>query len=129
MLFPLNTHESHKSYCAYSFNVCSNHTTFKLQRTRIQNKQFAVYYSEMSVTLNQSQGHLTYNNNVDPTQVIVMRSLKDFALMVSEKKPTLKYFFSKRGNMLSPLNMRGKKKNSGIFMICLRNSSIVQKIS
>ena len=49
-------------------NVCSNHTMFKLQRTRFQNKQFAVYKSDTPVTLKLSQGHQTYNDNVDPKQ-------------------------------------------------------------
>ena len=34
-----------------------NHTTFKLQSTRIQNMRFAVYFSNTPVTLNQDQGH------------------------------------------------------------------------
>ena len=42
-LSPLNIHQSHTNHTAHNpFNVCSNHTTFKLQRTRIQNMQFAV---------------------------------------------------------------------------------------
>ena len=39
------------------YNVCGNHTTFKLQKTRIQNTQFAVYISDTPVTLKQGQGH------------------------------------------------------------------------
>ena len=35
----------------------------KLQRTRIQNAQFAI--SDKPVTLEQSRGHQTYNDNVD----------------------------------------------------------------
>ena len=30
--------------------------------------QFAVYISDTSVTLKQSKGHQTYNDNVDPKQ-------------------------------------------------------------
>ena len=42
-LFPLNTHKSHTNHIVHDlFNVSSNHTTLKLQRTRIQNTQFAV---------------------------------------------------------------------------------------
>ena len=43
-------------------------TTLKLQRTRINNKQFALYISDINVTLKQSQGHQTYNENVDSKQ-------------------------------------------------------------
>ena len=49
-------------------NISSNHTTFKLQRTRMQNTQFAVYISDAAVTMKPSQGHQTYNGNADPKQ-------------------------------------------------------------
>ena len=66
------TSESHKSYCAYIyiyfFTVWTNNTTFKLQKARIQNKQFAVYISETPATLKQSAGHQTYDGNSDPKQ-------------------------------------------------------------
>ena len=39
-----------------------------LQRTRIQNMQFAIDISDTPVTLKQSQGHQIYNQNVDPKQ-------------------------------------------------------------
>ena len=68
-LSPLNTHQSHRNHIVHNLlNVCSNHTTFKLQRTRIQNKQFAAYISDTPVTLKQSKPHQTWNDNVDPTQ-------------------------------------------------------------
>ena len=41
---------------------------FNLQRPRIQTTQFAVYLSDRPVTLKQSQGHQTYNENVDQKQ-------------------------------------------------------------
>ena len=50
------------------FHVCSSHTMFTLQRTRIQNMQFAAYTCDTPVTLRQSQGHQTLNDNVDPKQ-------------------------------------------------------------
>ena len=50
------------------FNVRSNNTAFELQGTRIQNTKFAVNISDKPVTLKQSQGHQTYNDNVDPKQ-------------------------------------------------------------
>ena len=37
-------------------NVCCIHTTFILQRTRIQNTQFTVYTSDTPVTLKPGQG-------------------------------------------------------------------------
>ena len=39
------------------------------------------------MTLKQSQG---YDENVDPSKVMIKESLKDFAITVSEKKATLK---------------------------------------
>ena len=50
------------------FNVYSNHKTFKLQKTGIQNTQFTVYISDISVTLTRGQGHQIYNDSVDPKQ-------------------------------------------------------------
>ena len=41
---------------------CSNH------KTRIQNKQLAVYISDTSETLNQSQGHQTSNDTIERKQ-------------------------------------------------------------
>ena len=41
---------------------------FTLQRTRIQNMQFAAYNCDTPVTLRQSQGHQTLNDNVDLKQ-------------------------------------------------------------
>ena len=62
-------HTSHIAHIVHNlFNVSSNHATFKLQRTRTQNMQFAVYISDTPVTLKQSQGHQTYHDNVDPKQ-------------------------------------------------------------
>ena len=77
------------------YNVCYNQTTFKLPRTTIQNKPFAVNISDTPVTLKQSQGHQTYNDNVDPKQVLIMQSLKDLALMVSKKKQTIFFLMRK----------------------------------
>ena len=66
---PLKTHQCHTNHIVHDlFNIYSNHTMFKLQRTRIQNTQFAVIISDTPVTLKQSQGHQTYNDNVDPNQ-------------------------------------------------------------
>ena len=41
---------------------------FKVQRTIIQIMQFAVYISDIPVTLKQSQGHRTYKDKLDPEQ-------------------------------------------------------------
>ena len=65
----MNANQSHTNHIVDNlFNVCSNHTMFKLLKTRIQNMKFAVIISDTPVTLKQSQGHQTYNENVDPEQ-------------------------------------------------------------
>ena len=46
------------------------------------------------MTVKQSQGHQTYNKNVDLSKAIIMQSLKEFPLTVSEKKAMLKFFSS-----------------------------------
>ena len=80
---------------------------------------FAVYISDTPVTLKQSQGHQTYNDNVEPKKVITMQSLKDLALKVSKKKPLLKVFFFKQGNIsiVSLEHMQKKKKKKSIIMV------------
>ena len=79
-------------------NVCSNHTMFKLQRTRFQNKQFADYISYIPVTLKQSQDHQTYNLNVDPKQGYNHAKFERSCFDGVQEKPTITVFF-KRGNM------------------------------
>ena len=62
-------HTSHTNQITHNlFNVCSNHTMFKLQRPRIQHTQLAVYTSDTPVTLKHGQGHQPKNDNVDPKQ-------------------------------------------------------------
>ena len=46
ILLALKLVNSQPILCMIFFNVGSNHPTFKLQRTRIWNKQFAVYISD-----------------------------------------------------------------------------------
>ena len=42
--------------------------------------------------MKQSQGHQTYNDNVDLGKGTIMQNLKDLTSMVFKKKPTLKVF-------------------------------------
>ena len=65
---------------------------FTLPMTRIQIMQFAVSISDTPVTVKQNQGHQTYNDNVDPKQGYTLR---DLALMVSEKMPMFNFFSNK----------------------------------
>ena len=50
------------------FNLCKNHTAFKLVDKNLKKKQFAVYDSHTPVTLKQGQGHQTWCALVDPKQ-------------------------------------------------------------
>ena len=66
---PLNAHKSGTIHVVHDLpDVLSNHTTFKVQWTRIYKAQFAVYISDTPVILKQSQGHQTYNEDADPEQ-------------------------------------------------------------
>ena len=90
------------------------------KRTRIQNTQFPDCICDTPLTLNQTW-FLTHLwpwikpnfwhtsdlesksrspdlqwQNADPSKVIIVQSLKDLALMVSEKKPMLKGFLKQR---------------------------------
>ena len=71
--------------------------------------QSAVYISDTSVTLKQSKGPQTLNDNVDHKQGYNHASLKDFAKMVFKKKPTL-IFSKEKTCQLSPLNLCNNKK-------------------
>ena len=89
-------HQSHTNHIVHNlFNVCSNHTTFKLQRKRIQNTQFAIYISVTPVTLKQSQGQHSWNDNVEDKQGY-NKAKFERPFMVSEKKLMLMFF--KQGN-------------------------------
>ena len=55
----------HIILCIFFLMYVATIQHLKVQRTRIKNTQFAVYISDTSVTLKQSEGHQTYNCNVD----------------------------------------------------------------
>ena len=75
-------------------DVCGNHSTLKLQRTRF----FFFFKCDLQfiflthVTSKQGYVRQTYNDNSDPSKVIIMKSLKGLTLMVSGEKATLKVF-------------------------------------
>ena len=70
-------------------NVCSNYTTFKLQRTRIQHTQFAVYNSDTPVNMQQVKVIKPRMTKQTPSKVVIIQLLEDFASMVSKKEPTI----------------------------------------
>ena len=74
---------------------------FKLQRTRIQNMQFAVYISDTPVTLKQSQGHQTYNDNVDPKQGYNHAKFERSCFNGVQKKPTCFFFQTRNMSIIS----------------------------
>ena len=109
----MNTHNSYTNHVVHNLsNVCSNHTTFKLQRTRTQNMLCAVYISDKPVTLTKVIKPRKQNDNVEPSTVITMQSFKDLALRLSEKKPMLKVLFRNNEELhqFSPLNMHDHQK-------------------
>ena len=70
-----------------------NHTTFKLQWTRIPNKPFAVNISDTPVTLKQSQGRQTHNENVDPKQGYNHAKVERSCFRGVRAKANVKVFF------------------------------------
>ena len=84
------------------YTVCCDLTY--LQKSRIQNMQFVVYISDTVKVIKTRATMLTRN------KVIIMQSFKDLALMVSDKKPTLKFFSNKEVCQISPLNMCKNQK-------------------
>ena len=67
---------------------------FKLQRTKVQNIPSEVYISETPVTLQQSQGHEAYNDNVYPNQGYNHAKFKNFYTNGVREKAIIKVFFS-----------------------------------
>ena len=65
---------------------------FTQQRTRIQNMQFAVYISDTPVTLKESQGHHTQNNNVNPKQSYNPAKFERFCFKGVREKANVKVF-------------------------------------
>ena len=59
----------------------------------MQSMQFAVYISDTPVTLKQSQGHQTYNHNVEPKKCYNHATIKYPALIVSKKRANVKVVF------------------------------------
>ena len=89
----MTTHQSDTNQVEHIlFNVCSNHTMFKLHGTKIQNMQFAVYISDTTVTLKQVKVNKPRIIMQTLSKVIIIQRLKDLALIVSEKKAILKFF-------------------------------------
>ena len=60
--------------------------------------QFAVYISDIPVTLKQSQGHQSYNDNVDPKQGYNHAKFERFCVNGVQENAIVKAFFT-RGNM------------------------------
>ena len=74
---------------------CKNHTTFKLQWTRIwkkKQKQFAVNDSDTPMTLKLGQGHQTWPELVDPKQGYNNAQLKKLLLNSVREKAKDKVF-------------------------------------
>ena len=111
------------------FNVCNNHIMLKLQRARMQNMQFSFYISDTPVTLKHSQGHKTWNDNVDSKEGYIHARFYRFCFNCVRKH----YIFSnKEICQLCPLNMCEKKTTyiySCIFMIYLMHSTIIQNFN
>ena len=95
------------------FNVCSNHTTFKLQRTRIQNMLFELYISDIHVTLKQSQGHQSYNDNVDPKQGYHHAKFERSCFNGFCEKVNVKVFFKWGNKIVNYLPWTWAKKGGG----------------
>ena len=100
------------------FNVCSNHTSFKLQRPRIKFMQFAIQNSDIPVSLKQNQGHKTCNENVHPKQRYNQAKFERFCFNCVRKKANVN--FVQIGQYLPWTCV--KIKNSGIIMIYLTQS-------
>ena len=101
---------------------------FKLQRRGIQNTQVAVYISDTTVTLEQSPGHQTYNDNVDPKQGYNHATFERYCFTgVLEKANVKDFFFQMRKCVIISLEhartskkrKKKRKKKSGIFVIYL----------
>ena len=71
---------------------------------------FAVYISDTHVTLKQSQGHQTYNENVDPEQGYNHTKCLRSCFKSVREKSTVKVFSNKEICQLSPMIMCQNQK-------------------
>ena len=92
------------------FNACSNYKTFKLQRTRIQNKQFAVDIFDTLVTLKQSQGPQAYSDNVDLDQGYNHAMFDRSCFYGVREKANIQVFSNQEICQLSPFNRSENQK-------------------
>ena len=68
------------------------------------------YISDTPVTLKQSQGHKTYNDNVDPKQGYNYAKLERSCFNGVKDKATLKFCSSEEICQLSPVDMCENQK-------------------
>ena len=111
------TPESHKLYCAWPFNVSNNHTTLNLQKTRIQNTEYAVYifHTWPWTKVKFIKPRIIMET---PSKLTSMQSLKYFASIVSDKKPALKDFEMRKYVNELPWKC-AIVRNDGLFMFYL----------
>ena len=72
--------------------------------------QFALYISDTSVTLKQSQGHQTYDENVDSQQGYNHAKFERSHFNSVQENGNVEFFSNKEISQSSPLNMCENKK-------------------
>ena len=87
-------------------NACSNNTTFKLQRTKIQNTRFPVYISDTHVTLKHSQGRQPKMAVIDPKQGYNQSKFERWC----PRKRNVNFLLNEKVYQLSPLKMCENQK-------------------
>ena len=96
MFHKIHMHHTKNTTCDL-FNVCKNHTTFKLWWDKNLKKQFAVHDSDTPVTKKQGLGHQAWYELVDLKQGYNDAKFEKPCLnrQVSVQKPTI-LFLSNR---------------------------------
>ena len=91
----IHTRFTQSILCMMFFTVCNKHSTFKLQRTRIQMTQFAIYISDITLAFFQGQSHRTYHYNVDPKQGYNHAKFERSYITGVREKANLKKYYEK----------------------------------
>ena len=115
-LCPLNTLQSHRSYCDWSLYVATIHRLHYSGRETFFFFLNSVYDSDTIVALKQGQGHQTWYKLVDPTHSI------------NHKKTTLKLLSNQKTSFTS-LWIYAEEKSIGVFILCLICLTILQRFN
>ena len=105
----LNTHQSHKAYCAW-FNVLKKNIQLLNYGGQESKKQFAGYDSNTLLTLKRGQGHQIWYDSVDPKQGYDSAKIEKHRLNSVRERADDAFLSNQTTRQISPMNTRESQK-------------------